>query len=279
MINDLSTTSLVDTLSDAVDNAGQSHTPDDLITLLCRSLAVLWKDWPKQMKLTELEAPSGKFSLSGTCPHCQQGTVFIQVTNVFQDKVGQWEYRLAVGMQCQGCLDCVLAIALKTAHPNHTTKLTYLAHYPVGKPNDSVDTNVPEDIAEDFAEAMRCLWIKSYKAAVAMCRRSVEAACHDLGATGGNLYQKIENLASKGVITDPMRRMAHRVRLTGNENLHGKDKASESQFDADDLAGMKERDAIAMITFTKEFFHHVYAIQALLKQYENPEGETPADAP
>ena len=41
---------------------------------------------------------------------------------------------------------------------------------------------------------------------------------------------------------------------------------------------MRERDAIAMIAFTKELFHHVYAIQAMLKKYEEPKGETPADA-
>jgi len=174
-------------------------------------------------------------------------------------------------MQCQGCLKFILGLVGDTS----AGTWEYMEHYPIGKPDDSVDESVPEEIANDFAEAMRCLWIESYKASVAMCRRSVEAACHDLGATGRNLYEKIEDLASKGVITDRMRRMAHRVRLTGNENLHGKGKASDAHFDADDLAGMQERDALAMVTFTKEFFHHIYAIEALLKQYETPpEGET-----
>src|SRR5262249_9568698 len=132
---------------------------------------------------------------------------------------------------------------------------------------------VPKPIAADFSEALRCLWIKSYKASVAMCRRSVEEACRDLGASGKDLYLKIEDLAAKDVITDPMRRMAHQVRLTANRKLHDKEKQNETntgEIEADDLATMGEKDAKAMIVFTKEFFHHVYAIRALLDEYENP---------
>lgn len=274
MSSDLLASPVIDTVSCAGDNARENHRPDDLITFLCGSLAILWKDWPKQMELTELQPEKGSFSLRGKCPHCQERSVFTQVTSVCVEEVGVYRDKLAVGMQCQGCLDYILSLAMKISGPNQQSKLSYLDHYPLGRPNDSVDPDVPKDIAADFAEALRCQWVGSYKAAVAMCRRSVEAACHDLGATGKNLYQKIDDLASRGVITDPLKRMAHRIRLTGNENLHGKADAAGAHFDDDDLKIMREKDAIAMITFTKEFFHHVYAIRALLEQYENPQGET-----
>lgn len=284
MSNHLLVNSPVDTLCDARDNPGEKPTLDDLITLLCRSLAVLWKDWPKQMKLTALEAPSGKFSLSGKCPHCQQGTVFMQVTSVFQDHLADWDYRLAVGMQCQGCLECVLAIALKTAQPNKPTNLSYVAHYPLGNPDDSVDENVPKPIAEDFSEAMRCLWIKSYKAAVAMCRRSVEATCKHFGATGGNLEKKIDSLAAQGKINAPLKDMAHAVRLSGNRGLHGKksatqnetaeaEKASEQETPLDDLDLFGEDEAKAMIVFTQQLFYNLFVIPALLEKYKpKPKG-------
>jgi hypothetical protein len=253
-----------------VDNPGGNPKPDDLITFLCGSLAVLWKDWPKQMHCTVLDQSNYKSSLTGECPFYHHSSVFVQVTSVYHfDRDNK--HMLCAGMECQGCRGHILGIVEFI----NSEFWAYDVHYPMGSPDDSVDKSIPKSISDDFSEAMRCLWIKSYKAAVAMCRRSVEAACHDLEATGRNLYEKIEDLASKGVITDRMRRMAHRVRLTGNKNLHGEAKAPDSHFDADDLSGMKERDALAMITFTKEFFHHIYAIEALLKQYENPEGETP----
>ena len=164
------------------------------------------------MNCTVLE--NSRFSLTGKCPHINHDSVFMPVTSVHH--LG--DNRFCAAMPCQGCKGLILGIVYRYGEKDWR----YETHYPMGSPDDSVDENVPKPIAEDFAEAMRCLWVKSYKAAVAMCRRSVEAACHDLGATGRNRYQKIEDLASQGAITDPMRRMAHRVRLTGNENLHGK---------------------------------------------------------
>lgn len=273
----------VDTPFNAGDNPRRQFRPDErsLITLLCDSLAILWKEWPKQMKLTELEAPSGKFSLSGKCPHCQQGTVFTQVTSVFQDHLADWDYRLAVGMQCQGCLECVLAIALKTAVPNKKTKLSYLAHYPLGNPDDSVAEEVAAAnpvIASDFAESLRCVWVKSYKAAVAMCRRSVEATCKHLGATGYTLEKKIDSLAEQGKITEPLKEMAHAVRISGNRGLHGK-KTTDAprnnlELPLDDLDLFGEDEAKAMIAFTKELFHHVFVMPALLEKYRpKPKGE------
>jgi len=59
---DLWVNSPVDTFFNAGDNPGGNHPPDDLITLLCGSLAVLWKDWPNQMRCTLLDANTHWFS-------------------------------------------------------------------------------------------------------------------------------------------------------------------------------------------------------------------------
>ncbi|HKV39890.1 MAG TPA: DUF4145 domain-containing protein, partial [Blastocatellia bacterium] len=77
----------------------------------------------------------------------------------------------------------------------------------------TVDKSVPSEIAADFAEALRCLWVKAYRAAVAMCRRSIEASCNQLGAKGNRLVDKIDDLAQKGKITAPLKDWAHEVRL------------------------------------------------------------------
>jgi len=60
--------------------------------------------------------------------------------------------------------------------------------------------------------------------------------------------------------------MAYRVRLTANRELHGK---------TDDLDSIIEKDAEAIIRFTREYFYHVYVMPALLKGFEEP-GEKPA---
>ena len=249
------------------DHIADDSTPDSrsLITFLCGSLAVLWKDWPKHMELTVLESESGKFSLRGQCPHCHHPTVFTQVTSVHAEEISAEFQRLAVGMLCQGCLKHILAIAMKTRHRSVASTLAYLEHYPLGVPDDSVHSAVPISIAADFSEALRCFFIRSYKACVAMCRRSVEASCHDLGAKGNNLKERIDNLAATGRITEPLKDMAHKVRLTANEELHGK---------PEDLDMFTEPEAEGIVEFVREYFHHVYVMPEKLANYGKP--HTPA---
>jgi len=83
-------------------------------------------------------------------------------------------------MECQSCTEHILAIALQPS-PHHQ-QLTYLTHYPLGKPNDRVAPEIPDHIKPDFKEALRCLWVNAYNGTAEMCRRAIEASCLDLGA-------------------------------------------------------------------------------------------------
>jgi hypothetical protein len=260
------------------DNAPENSSPDEpsLVMLLCDSLAILWKDWSRDMRVNVLDEGNSRFSLRGKCPHCTENSVFVLVTNVHLDALGGSQYRLTGVMQCQGCDNYILGMVLRQSGP-----WNYLAHYPLGAPDDSVPQEVFDAnpiIASDFAESLRCLWVKSYKASIAMCRRSVEATCKHFGAKRGTLEEKIDKLAERGIITEPLRQMAHAVRLSGNRQLHGKKKDTIDDPDddaSDDLDTCGKEEATAMIEFTKELFHHVYVMPAKLKMYgkANSQGE------
>ncbi len=131
-----------------------------------------------------------------------------------------------------------------------------VAVYPLGKPNDFVDETVPPEIASDFREALRCQWIEAHKATVTMCRRALQASAIALGASGERLIYQIDYLATKGTITSPLKALAHEVRVTGNVGAHP---------DRDGLSDVKKEDAVDMVEFTREFFHHVYVMPAKLK--------------
>jgi hypothetical protein len=245
------------------------------------------------MEATLLDLGKRRFSLSGTCPHCRKGSVFVFVSNPHQEHISQSnENRYCVAMQCQGCRKYILGI-VRMGHSNRQPNgwVVYETHYPIGKPNDDVDAEIPETIANDFKEALRCVWLDCYKATVTMCRRAVQAACLDLKAGGRDLYQQIEDLAAKHKITEPLRLMAHAVRLEGNKGAHpldgegaGKPRQDapviEGQADPDPtndgLEGTSKEDAEAVIAFTKEFFHHVYVMPDKLKKY-TPAAKTPAN--
>jgi hypothetical protein len=248
----------VDTPLIAGDNIPEHFTPDScsLITFLSGSLAVLWKDWPKHMQCTLLNKDKKQFSLSGTCPHCRRDAVFMIVAGPHSEYLGEHRTRHCAAMRCQGCLKFILGIA-ESIHEFYE----YEEHYPLGTPDDSVSPAVPISIASDFSEALRCFFIRSYRACVAMCRRSVEASCHDLGAQGKNLKERIDYLANTGRITEPLKEMAHKVRLTANEELHGK---------PDDLDTFTESEAEGIVEFVREYFHHVYVMPEKLANYGKP---------
>ena len=104
--------------------------------------------------------------------------------------------------------------------------------YPIPSFNaSSMHKAIPQDIREDYAEGARCIYVESYKAAVAMCRRVVEAlACDKLGAKAkgskGNtlrLYELIDLLHKDGLITKDVKDSAHEIRYFGNYGAHVQD--------------------------------------------------------
>src|SRR2546425_8221880 len=93
----------LDRLSPQEDNALEKTSPDELslIEFLCDSLAILWKDWPKDMRVNNLG--HDRFTLRGVCPHCGENSVFALATNVATRPVGSQQEELCGAMQCQGC--------------------------------------------------------------------------------------------------------------------------------------------------------------------------------
>ncbi len=60
----------------------------------------------------------------------------------------------------------------------------------------------------------------------------------------------IDWVHGQGKITTPLKDMAHKIKLGGNRGAHPSDRT------------LTERDADAVIEFTREYFHHVYVMPA-----------------
>jgi hypothetical protein len=151
----------------------------------------------------------------------------------------------------------------------------YVEHYPLDKPNDDVASEIPEHIRADFKEALRCRWVDACNATTEMCRRAVQASCIQLGAPANNqLDKQIDWLSANGIITNPLKEMAHRIRLGGNLGAHPPE-------DPDDpteiLIGSEYADAV--LEFTRDFFQHVYVTPERLKKYTFKKLALPATGP
>lgn len=249
----------------------------DFFDLLQATARFLWKDWPIDMEVSTSNLNLGTVSLRGTCPHCQRPSVFSLIAGL--GTAPNSGHRLGV-MQCQGCLDFILAEFVQ-----HNHSFAYLKHYPLGNPDQRVAVEIPAHIAEDFKEALRCLHVSAWNATAEMCRRAVEAGCIDRGAPAKLkvLEDKIDWLADNQKITPDLRDAAHKVRLGGNRGAHPPEYGPKSEVGiiTDENAPVEiieEEHARAIVDFTRHFFQYVYVIPKQLDKYDfsKPKAARPA---
>lgn len=254
-----------------------------LVALLQETALFLWKEWPSPMEAVYHD--STVFSLRGECPHCSHASVFTIATGIGMDNLSPTNptvTRMIAGMKCQGCKKYILGIV---THRQDETRFLYEAHYPLGVPDDSVAAEIPMHIQPDFKEALRCLSVNAYNATAEMCRRAVEASCINLGAPRELkvLEEKIDWLEAKRLITPFLRDVAHKIRLGGNRAAHPPENepvapsGSETPESAETgpITIITEEHAKAIVTFTREFFHHVYVVPKQLDKYDFSKPKAP----
>lgn len=212
--------------------------------------------WPYNGRVQIVNFPNQAYNqigASGECPHCTQKSYFRPVGGAHVEPIGHTgTSKMVNAAQCEACKGFILVEGLRP----HNEPARLLNVFPLGKPNENVDAEVSPPVADDFKEALRCEWIKAYKACVVMCRRAVQSSVIELGAKDGKLIDQIDELFKKGKITEALKDFAHEVRLTGNDGAHpGKD----------GLADVSPKDASDIIEFTREYLHHVYVMPAKLK--------------
>lgn len=246
-----------------------------LFDLLAETALFLRKERPKDMQISTSNPHLGHVTLRGTCPHCKSESAFLLVTSLGS---GLHAKRVG-GMQCQGCLEYILAIFTQ---PNQN-QFVYFTHLPAGKPDDAVADEIPAHIKRDFQEALRCLWVEAHNATAEMCRRALESACIDLGIPKGikDLEGMIDSLESQRKITPHMKEVAHKIRLGGNRGAHPPEadvlaaqKAGEMQVSGPVVLIEKEH-AEAIVDFTRQFFQHVYVVPKQLGKYDFTKPKAP----
>jgi hypothetical protein len=198
---------------------------------------------------------NNQIGASGECPHCTVISLFHPVASYAHG------FTLVSAAQCEACKLFVLVIGHRTGQNAPANTITV---YPLGKPNDAIAPEVEKDapeVAKDFKEALRCHWVKSFRASVVMCRRAIQSSAISLKASGGNLISQIDDLFKTGKITESLKDFAHEIRLTGNDGAHP---------DKDGLVDVTEKDSADIIEFTKDYLLHVYVMPAKLKARKTP---------
>jgi len=111
-------------------------------------------------------------------------------------------------------------------------------------------SSVPENVLDDYSEAVSTFNINAYKASVAMARRALQQALEDKGATkGSKLLDQINELEGKGLLSKPTSYLAQAVRAFGNYGAHPND---------DLLAQITRDDAETALMAVKKILNELY---------------------
>jgi hypothetical protein len=81
--------------------------------------------------------------------------------------------------------------------------------------------DAPAHVGSAATEAYECASLKHNRSAVLLARSVIEATAKEQRITSGRLYEKIEALATQGLIRANIKNAAHSVRELGNDMAHG----------------------------------------------------------
>src|SRR5437016_7985033 len=126
------------------ENGVEAQERRSLFDFIGESLAVLWKDWSKDMHLASMAEKH--FVLRGECPHCRHLAAFPSITSVYAEYRGRpGSGRWIAGCRCEACNGYILGIVKQVPEAGHGNSFVavYDTHYPVGKPDDSLPEEIP----------------------------------------------------------------------------------------------------------------------------------------
>lgn len=128
----------------------------------------------------------------------------------------------------------------------------------------SADDAIPEEIAEDFKEAKKCISVDAKKATVTMCRRVLQNTCIAKGCNPkSDLINQIDELESNRLISPSMKDIAHTIRKVGNWGAHPQN---------DPLKDVTLEDASELLEFTSEFLDEIFVRISRLQTLKQKKG-------
>jgi hypothetical protein len=121
-------------------------------------------------------------------------------------------------------------------------------------------SELPSKVQATFEEAIECHAHACFRAAAVMVRRTLEVVCEDQGATGENLYQRIEDLGKRLVLPKGFLGGIHNLRILGNDAAH---------VEARDYEDIGKHEVEIALEITKVIIHATYQMNSIVNSLEN----------
>lgn len=155
------------------------------------------------------------------------------------------------GARSCGNPDCGALIFIVYAS---TSDKCVLVSYPAERV-DFDSSDLPEPVLRAFEEAISAHANGCYMSAAIMVRKTFEEVCADQGATGPNLYKRIEALGKKLTLKSDMLTAVHDLRLLGNDAAH---------VELSDFDDVGEEEVTVAIDVAKEILKSTYQMQSIM---------------
>jgi hypothetical protein len=124
---------------------------------------------------------------------------------------------------------------------------------------------IPATIARAYSSAARSFSVGLYEPCVIMSRKCLEAVCQELGATKGNLKQRLSTLRDTGKIDQKLLAWADELRVIGNDAAHDLETVIE-KADARDALDFVEAILMYVFTLNRRFEEFLKRRRTLHKQ-------------
>jgi hypothetical protein len=160
-------------------------------------------------------------TIGGQCPYCKMTTRFSYAAH--------HDYSMAHRLGAQAVIGNYLCDACSEPLPIKWRIKDWNGHQPeVYEPallvQESIDydlKHVPDSVEREIREALTCLSVKAYNGFAAMCRRTVQAVCEDIGTKGSSKVKKqIDEMAEMVGLEEEWKQLAEQVMLTGHDGAH-----------------------------------------------------------
>jgi hypothetical protein len=157
------------------------------------------------------------------CPHCG-----VQ-SNISAISIPRYELllrfrpeRVGIVYRCDSCNEPIfLRFTLRLDFNNSRAEILEI-YEEVQRVRETFEFNyLPDEVQQDFRETLTCYSILAYNGFAAMCRRTVQSVCTDLGAEGSDkVLNQLKDLKEMAQIDDETFTVLKQIVIDGHDGAH-----------------------------------------------------------
>ncbi|HEX9867721.1 MAG TPA: DUF4145 domain-containing protein [Candidatus Tectomicrobia bacterium] len=157
------------------------------------------------------------------CPHCG-----IQ-SNISAISIPRYEYlvrfspkKVGIVYRCDSCNEPIFLRFMLRPDFNHSRAEILETYEEVERAQETFEFKyLPDEVQQDFREALTCYSSLAYNGFAAMCRRTIQSACANLGAEGNDrVLNQLKDLKEVAQVDDDTFNVLKQIVIDGHDGSH-----------------------------------------------------------